>query len=304
MAYELRRPIFDLSGSLAARVAAGDQQISCQGSKPGVANVFAALPVDYSNGLYLPLTVANDQTGKSEIMWGVGHASASPTLTVVRGRESTDIQTFDVGDVVRCSPTVRDVVSPYASRAALPSDPHIGMRALLLDEGVVVERSPFGWQDSAPLQGDPKRKRHYSQTNVTVPNGSALSTISGLTASGNDPGGSVGAMSAGVFTPGRMGFWTLSWSAFYNGVNNAGIYYQQMTWPSGAFPVGSTKGQIVHHTAGSGPRGNALVTVEWNGYVNATQAAAGITLQALQINDASAAIAGVNFDFAAEFLGA
>lgn len=299
MAYERRRLINNLSGTLAARASANDSQITCQGSAPGIANVFAALPVDFTQTLYMPLVLANDATGKFEIVWVTGHASASPTLTVIRGREGTEQQTFEVGDTVRCAATVRDVGGTMVStRSALPGDPHYGLRVLILEEGAPVVFSPLGWVDGSPLGPSPTRKHHWVQSGINNPNTSTPQTVSGLAAASNHTG-TIASMASGQCVLNKAGLWTLSWEG-YDSAARMGYVYLGMSWPNGAFPRGSTKAKTVARPAFQVNRWDA---VEWTGYVSAAQAAQPITLQTFQQNADAAAISS-NFDFTAEYLGA
>lgn len=289
MAYELRRPIFDLSGSLAASVASTDAQIT------GAGSLFTGLPTDLSTGLYLPLVLANDGLGKSEVVWATGHASASPTLTVARGREGSSPVAFDAGDVVRCSPTLRDVVAGYASRAQLPADPHIGMRALLLDEQLVIERTLAGWNDSAPLQAASKRKHHWQQTAGIINQARVGLLTTGISSAQVGTAGDIATFTAGKLRLNRPGHWALA-AAMFSGSNTNRTQGVELRWPNGAFPFG----QSLYQINGAFGNDNSLQNAFWSGYVNAAQAVIDIEFYVT----ASITLSGCQYDVTAEYLGA
>lgn len=100
MAYEDRRPRFNISGTLDSGVSALDTTISSL--------AFVNLPTTYSSTTYMPITIANDSAGKAERAFIIGHASGSRSVTVVRGMEGDTPQSFAAGDAVRCAPTPWD----------------------------------------------------------------------------------------------------------------------------------------------------------------------------------------------------
>lgn len=105
---------------------------------------FAALGTSYSTGLYMPIVLHNPATGAYEVVYIVGHSAASNTVTVQRGKEGTSAQAWPLNTQIIDAPTYRDLVASY-TRAALPADPHLGMRALVTDESFVVARALAGW---------------------------------------------------------------------------------------------------------------------------------------------------------------
>ena len=252
MAYEHRRPIFDLSGSLAAAVASTDSQITGRGT------IFTGLPTDLSTELYLPLVLANDGLGKSEVVWATGHSAGSPTLTVVRGREGTTPVAFDAGDVVRCSPTLRDVTSVVSARSDLPTDAHRGMRVLIASEGEVVERTRRGWDNA-----DATRKHRWSQANSALPVVAAGQLITGMGGNQTGSAGTIASLTGGKLTLGRAGRWFVSLAGFAPGRNNNANFGAAMKWPSGAFPGNVDKYSVV----GQAPNANTLVDVAATVYV-------------------------------------
>lgn len=101
MVYEDRRPRFNIAGTLDTGISALDTTVSSL--------AFVDLPTFYSSSIYLPAVLANDSTGKAERIFIVGHASASRSVSVVRGREGDTALAFSAGDTVRCAPTPWDV---------------------------------------------------------------------------------------------------------------------------------------------------------------------------------------------------
>lgn len=296
MAYEQRRLLNNLSGTLAARAVASDTQITCQGGAPGISNVFAALPTDLSSALYTPLVLANDATGKFEVVWAVGHATASPTLTVIRGREGTDAQTFEVGDVVRCSGTVRDFGITVANRAALPGDAHIGMKAFVISDNVCVERTAFGWSDTT-LADEPARKHRWNQSGVgvTAPGG----LVSGLSGGQLNASGKYATMSNGALLLNQPGDWVVGLCMYGTSqtARNQGV---EMRWPDGAFPGGiGSLFDVGGVQGGSSPVGNGLNMVMWEGYVPPAAAAKPISMY----TSSTVTLVGAVFDVFAEYKG-
>lgn len=289
MSYELRRPYFNLSGTLTNGCTALDTSLA--------STVFTTLPTDYSTGSYLPLVLANDTQGKSEIVWVTGHSSAAASVTVVRGREGASAQAFSAGDVVRCSPTVRDVQSSVTTRSALPGDAHYGMRVLILDEAQVVERTSAGWDDSSPFESDPTRKHRWSQS-AAVLSANNVQTATGMGGQQNGTTGSIASMTAGVVTLNKPGLWSLDISMYANSGSNRN-QGPTFLWNNGAF-MGSSLYQIVGVFGGSGTAGNGLTSVAWTGYVNSSQANQGISCQVYS----SVAMTGCVYDVFAEYLGA
>lgn len=140
MSYEQRAPRDYTFGTLSAAVAVSDTTISSA--------AFTALGTGYSATQYLPLVMHDPSRGAYEMVWVTGHASASQQVTVVRGREGTTAQAWASGTQVVAGPSTRDGLQAL-TRATLPTDPHLGMRALVGDESIVVERTLLGgWQPS------------------------------------------------------------------------------------------------------------------------------------------------------------
>lgn len=286
MAYEQRRPLFNVSGTLLTGCSALDTTIS--------SSIFPSFPSDVTTTSYVPLVLANDSQGKSEIVWCVGHTASSNSITVVRGREGTSALSFSAGDVVRCTPTLRDVVGTY-TRAGLPSDPHVGMRAMLTDENLAVEYNAQGWNESAAFKSDPSRKHRFVKEGNAVPANTSMNIV--LPTLQTSTAGTIATVSGGNLLLNRPGVWSLGFHFFdTSGSNrNSGVIAY---WPNGSFPGTNYIWQVAGAIGGAQPGGNNFRFMTWVGYVNAAQAAAPITVQAFE----SIAI-GCNIEVLAEFLG-
>lgn len=288
MAWEFRRPLFDLQGSLLVGVGASDTQIR--------SSRFQSLATDYSTTSYLPLTI-QDASG-SEIVWASGHSSASDGLTVVRGREGTSPRAFDTTAVVRCTPTLRDVVPAVATRSALPGDAHYGCRVLIIDEGQVVERTSAGWNDSTALEEDSTRRHLWSQTGAVLLAGpDAL--LTGLS-SGNG-GGGIATQSGGNVTLNRAGLWTVAYAT--NSDNTiAGFVNANIQWPGGAFLINPFQ---TLQRAPSGSPGSGIIRtwLTWTGYVPPAAAAQPMKFYVGQNNTNGGQLNGCAYYVSAEYLG-
>lgn len=110
------------------------------------ADFAAGLPSGLSTTTYVPMVLQDPSLKVYEIVWVNAHTAAASTATVLRGREGTSARGWPSGTLWTVAPTLRDVQLPVANRAALPADPHVGMRALIQDEQVIVEWSlSTGW---------------------------------------------------------------------------------------------------------------------------------------------------------------
>lgn len=145
MAYEYRYTQDFTYGTLSTAAAVSDTSLSSVD--------FASLASGFSVGNYLPMVLLNPATKTHEKVWLTGHAAGAETATVVRGRESTGAQAWPAGTQWIVSPTVRDVLAP-GGVSALPTDPHTGMRTVLLDKGEVWEKTYLqGWLGSVRAVG-------------------------------------------------------------------------------------------------------------------------------------------------------
>lgn len=142
MANELRDPQDYRFGTLSAAAASSDTSISSTG--------FATLPTNYTTGRYLPLVLHDPATGVREVVWVTAHTASSNNVTVVRGKEGTSAAAWPSGTQWVCAPTAARDCLAVSTRAALPTDRHVGFRVNVSDEsGVVVEYTPTGsWQPS------------------------------------------------------------------------------------------------------------------------------------------------------------
>jgi hypothetical protein len=286
MSYEYRQPIFNFSASLSAGCTALDTTLSSTG--------FNNLPTISGGSAYIPMVLANDAQGKEEVVWVTNHTAAATSVTVVRGREGTTAQAFSAGDVIRCTPTLRDVISSY-TRSTLPADAHYGMRSVLTDENITVEKTSTGWDDSSPFKSDPARKHRFVVTGASVPAATSLNIT--LPTTQTTTTGTIATVSSGNLLLNRAGVWSLAFHFFDTSASNrnSGVIAH---WPSGAFPGTDYIWQVAGAIGGSQPGGNNFRYLTWVGYVNAAQAAAPITVQAF----ISIAI-GCNIEAHAEYLG-
>ncbi|QWF78698.1 gp53-like domain-containing protein [Amycolatopsis sp. CA-230715] len=143
MSYEYRSTVDYFFGTLLNAAAISDTELS--------AAAFTALDSDYSSGTpgkYLPLELHDPSQGIFEVVWVVGHAAGSQTVTVVRGREGTPPRAWNAGTQMVCAPTAgRDALAVLAS-TALPADAHIGHRVARTNKADVVERGAGVWGPS------------------------------------------------------------------------------------------------------------------------------------------------------------
>lgn len=135
MVYEQRAPRDYLSGTLSTAAAISDTAL--------VADIFSGLPTDLTTTKFLPLTIHDPSTGVYEVVWVTAHSGVSTTVTAVRAREGTTARAWPTGSYVICAPTVRDALAA-STLAALPSDGHTGMRAIVTDRGDVRQRVGSG----------------------------------------------------------------------------------------------------------------------------------------------------------------
>lgn len=130
-------------GTLLAGCASGDLTLT--------SNAFTNLTViTLGSGAYEPLALQDPSTGKFEIVWVTAHASASTTVTVIRGQESTAGLSWSAGSLVANAVLLRDLLSLYAA-GSYPTDGHYGMRLVDTVSGVTYTNSPNGWL--APIIG-------------------------------------------------------------------------------------------------------------------------------------------------------
>ncbi|WP_370944002.1 hypothetical protein AB5J62_33515 [Amycolatopsis sp. cg5] len=144
MSYEYRSNKDYFFGTLLNAAAISDTSLSSA--------AFTTLDSDYSSGTpgkYLPLELHDPSQGIYEIVWVVGHAAGSQTVTVVRGREGTPARAWNAGTQLVCAPTAgRDALAALAS-TGLPTDPHIGQRVARTNKLDVLERGSGVWAPSS-----------------------------------------------------------------------------------------------------------------------------------------------------------
>jgi len=288
--YDQRSPLDFRFGQLSGGVTSLDTTLTSAS--------FATLPSDLSVTKYMPLTLADDSTGVFETVWITGHASGSSAVTVIRAREGTTARAWAQGAAWRCAPTVRDGLSTL-TRAALPSDAHLGMRAILTDEGQVVEKGPSGWM--TPFGSGAARRSLWNASGVSLPNDTevVLSALASNTYT-TSPATQVG----GAYYLNKGGYWHLRLGSFVDtgdahslalGFRWAAGTPTPTPWPGDEVQKGYAPGG--YHAAGA-----IQITTAWLGYVTAAQAAFGIWCFARSIVNPAATIGGY-FQFTAEYLG-
>jgi len=139
--YENRLPINYAFGQLTGAAAISDTTLTSTDFATG-------LSTGLSTTNYVPMTLQDPSTKLYEIVWVNAHTASASTCTVVRGKEGTSARAWGTGTLWTVAPTLRDGVLPVANRAALPADPHVGLRAFIQDEQVVVERTLTSWAAS------------------------------------------------------------------------------------------------------------------------------------------------------------
>jgi hypothetical protein len=110
------------------------------------ADFATALPSGLSTTTYVPVTLQDQSARIFETVWANAHTASATTATVVRGREGSTARAWPSGTLWTLAPTIRDGAYPVANRAALPTDPQVGLRAALQDEQVISEWGVAGWQ--------------------------------------------------------------------------------------------------------------------------------------------------------------
>jgi hypothetical protein len=132
LTYESRLPVNYAFGVLTSAAAISDTTLTST-------DFATRLPSGLSTTTYVPITLQDPSTGLFEIVWANAHTAAATTCTVLRGREGTSARAWGSGTLWVVAPTLRDGVLPVANAAALPADPHVGLRAFLQDTQTRVE---------------------------------------------------------------------------------------------------------------------------------------------------------------------
>lgn len=287
MAYEQRAPLDYRFGQLTAGVTSLDTTLTSV--------AFASLPSDLTTAKYLPITLADDSLGVYEVVWVTGHTAGSSAVTVLRGREGSPARAWSQGAVWRVAPLVRDILPAY-TRATLPADAHTGMRAVLTDEGIVVEKTALGW---AQAIGGGAYRHVWSVASVAVgPNASVVPT--GLVKQAG--GASIASVSNGVLTLGRRGLWEVSLQASFDYGTALARYVASLSWPNGAMPVDPLEANAYGLTGFPGC-GAGTPWRSWRGWVSDTEAARPITPRVSQNNANGATLNATSVILVAEYLG-
>lgn len=139
MVYEYRDPVDYKFGTLSLAAAIGDTTLNS-------ANFAGLVGGALSTTRYVPMVLHDPAVPAYEVVWVTAHTAAATSVTVVRGKEGTAARAWPSQTQWLIAPTIRDALAAVANAAALPAEPHTGMRALQLDTGAVVERTRNqGW---------------------------------------------------------------------------------------------------------------------------------------------------------------
>jgi hypothetical protein len=137
--YEYRDPADYKFGTLSLAAAISDTTLNS-------ANFASLVGGLLSTTRYVPMVLHDPTIPAYEVVWITAHTAAATSVTVVRGKEGTAARAWPSQTQWLIAPTIRDALAAVANAAALPSEPHTGMRALQLDTGAVVERTRNqGW---------------------------------------------------------------------------------------------------------------------------------------------------------------
>lgn len=175
---------------------------------------FTSLGTSYTTTRYMPIVLSDDARKVYEVVWITGHNQGSSTVTVVRGKENSTAQAWPAGTPWRAAPTVRETPM-VSSLGGLPTDAHIGARAVTTDDNYMREKTALqGWLPTA--RGTAAGMKPTMQGNLTPPAGvvpiikafHAQATTDGTGSLANWPwpdGGFPTAVAAAVATPMYIG---------------------------------------------------------------------------------------------------
>lgn len=136
MANEIRAAADYKFGTLSSAAALSDTSLS----SAAFANLAGAY---YTTGIYIPIVLHDPSVPVYEIVWITAHTAAATSVTVVRGKESTTARAWPSGTQWLAAPSIRDALVAV-TRANLPSDAHVGLRAALTDENQIVTKTMTG----------------------------------------------------------------------------------------------------------------------------------------------------------------
>jgi hypothetical protein len=177
--YEFRNALDFVFGTLTSAAAVSDTSLASAD--------FASLSSGYNTGNYLPLVLLSPATHQHEKCWVTAHGSGATTATVVRGRESTSAQSWPSGTQWIVAPTLRDVMVPTNS-TALPADPHVGMRGLMIDKSEVRQYTRYGGYQADVGVAIPSQIGKV-RAGTAIPDGQAMIMRSGYATGTTDAAG-------------------------------------------------------------------------------------------------------------------
>lgn len=289
--YDLRTPIDYEFAQLSAGISSLDTTLTSPG--------FTNLPSPLSTTQYVPITLADDSAGVYETVWATGHSANSTSVTVVRGREGTSAKAWASGTTYRCAPTTRDALQ-VVTRATLPADAHLGMRAVLSDESSTVTKTSLGWASTVG-GGWTGRKHGWQQTTASLAPATNVQAVGMTPISGN---GTVATFSSGNLTLNKAGLWFLAFEANLDaGTTGDETLLVYMQWVNGAFVPKNEINQQSFSRAGFSSSARCWGRVSWFGYVDSTQAAQQIGCWIYQNNAAGTTMTNAAYYLTAEYLG-
>lgn len=167
---------------------------------------FTSLGTGYSASLVTPIVLHDPSLGTHEVAWITGHASGSPLVTVVRGKEGTTQQPWAKGTQWICAPTAaRDgLLADTAADISALTDLQVGARVVETDTGLLkVMTSGAGLQAGAglALPGDIGK----TAANTNVPAGATILTRAGCVIHAVPSSGAIGVTFARPFPNGVIG---------------------------------------------------------------------------------------------------
>ena len=260
--------------------------------------MFRNLPSNLSMERYLPITLAEDSARRWEVVWVVGHGSNSTAIEVVRAREDTDAGTWPSGSSWRCAPTARDgtIAAGTTSIDAQYPDPHIGMRAVLVDVPKVVEWTDAGWQDAAPH--GPGRMHGWKQLNAPLQNG-VWTKITGMGAYGTNAVASYDNSSVRLNRP---GVWTLTFAVWSYAYTANTTMECSVSWPGGHPGLnGSQTGRVSQ--SGYLTAAHQTLHINWTGYVEEDWVNLPISFFVVQYNQAGHVVGNLDYYVTMYYLG-
>ena len=265
---------------------------------------FRDLPSDLSTEKYLPITLAEDTARRWEVVWVVGHGPNSSAIEVVRAREGTTAGTWPTGSSWRCAPTARDGTVTTGADVIYDRypDPHIGMRAVLIDVPKVVQYTDTGWQDAAPHKGG--RMHGWKQVGAPAAHG-VLTKITGMGAYGPNAIATYGTSGAknGTVTVNEPGVWSIIFMIQSIAYTAPTMMEARIEWPGNQQSNGAQTGRTNQNQTAYANAHHVALVLSWTGYVNEDQATSPISFFVKQYNPFGHVVGGLDYYVVMYYLG-